>query len=143
MHLSPKNTWTVTDPGDLPDDSLEDGILHPATLRAAIENANRFPDLDLINFDPSVTVVNRTSTNFPNITSPVVIDGKIGDSARVIIDGGNLAGVYGPVLVNGGSTIKNVEIRNFSTWGIELDNNAGVTNIVQNCVIHDNNGPGD
>jgi len=139
---SPTNVYVVSDPGDQPDDSLADGILDPPTLRAAVENANRFADLDVITFAPSLTVINKTTSIWPNVIHPVILDGTIAGSGRIAIDGTLQSGGGGLLFNNGGSTIKNCEFRNFDMWGILLHSNAGNSNIVQNCVFRDNGDAG-
>ena len=48
LSSAPANTFLVSVPSDASDDSLADGIFYPPTFRAAVENANRFADLDMI-----------------------------------------------------------------------------------------------
>lgn len=143
LSAAPAVTYVVDDPGDAPDDSIADGDFFPRTLRSAIENANETPALDKIVFAPGITTISIGGTGGLFASKPVHIDGKIGTSDRVTLDGTGLA-VGQPILwINsGGSTVQNLELTNGKGSGLQLGANGGITNVVRNCLIHANNGAG-
>lgn len=149
----------VDDDAELPDFDLSDGICQVCyetdddgnctqaggcSLIAAIQNANQSPDFDVITFAlPLVPNITRDSPlDLPAITTPVRIDGAVGDG-RVHIQGPFPARDTPGLLFDGpgsaGSEVVNVEISRSRT-GIEFRNSPG--GIVRNCVIQDNNAAG-
>ncbi len=76
-------TFTVNSTGDEPDSSAEDDIcfigtgFFTCTLRAAIQEANRDPDPDVIDFEIPGAGIHTidTPTDFPTVSTPVTIDG--------------------------------------------------------------------
>ncbi len=132
-------TFIVTDPGDAPDSDLNDGICSPATLRAAIQNANLNPDFDVIAFGTSIIGV-QPQTPLPDCIHPLLIDGYTSDSTKAVLDGAFATGAAGLVLKGGYSAVSNLEIRYFAKAGVVIqgDDSSGV----RGCWIHDNKGAG-
>ena len=142
---SGRATLVVTSAADLPDDSIADGIFFPATLRSAIENANYLAGPDVITFDPALTQITLL-TSLPAATGVLEIDGAVAGGARLVLDGGlifnNPVGAeYGLFLSGGTYLIRHLEVRNFPDGGMTLTGGAP-NSIIQDCLIHDNEGPG-
>ena len=137
-NISSSATFIVTDPGDLPDDSLEDGIFFPQTLRSAIENANLTSGMDMIIIDSTVPEISPLSA-LPTIDFPVEISDLELNGALITSQIG--IGQYGLALTQGasGSTVRNSAISNFPDGGVLIYTN-NVT--VSGCYIFDNDGPG-
>lgn len=141
-------TFVVSDPSHLPDDSIEDNIFFPPTLYAAIQNANKTPALDAIVFAPNISTILRTDANFPVVVNPITIDGYIDDFSSVSLEYVGEPpppgiGSNGLTLRYGGCTVTNMEFRGFPGTGISLlDNALSNPNSIQGCLIYDNNGPG-
>jgi|GEM_PF-3115399 len=135
---SPNAVYLVTSSADLPDDSLEDGIFFPQTLRSAIENANLSPSVDVIMFEPSVTEI-APATALPTIDAPILIDGITLDGSNIVPQVG--VGQYGLTFRAGaaGSIVDSIEVRNFPDAGIFIGTRDM---IVRGCTIHSNQGPG-
>lgn len=108
------DTFLVNDSGTAPDAGINGNCLTAGgvcTLRAAIEEANASPALDLIRFSGSLTIVESA---LPTITRPVNIDGE----ANVVV-------IEGTSIVLGGSSdgsrILRLTIRNSPTGGVLID----------------------
>ncbi len=96
------STFKVNDLTDVPDPNLDgtcdispgDGVDN-CTLRAAIMEANRVDDQDVITFNVSMTLhIDPAEGALPAILHPVTINGKpINGSGWVTIDGDGLAGI--------------------------------------------------
>jgi hypothetical protein len=101
----------------------------PGTFRQAILDANESPGENLIVFDFPGETPHRifVSTALPEITSPIIIDG------RIELDG-TLASnpIDGLVITAGNSTVRGLILHGFAT-AIRLENAGG--NVVQGCVI--------
>ncbi len=135
---TPVDTYVITDPSDLPDTNLDDGIFFHPTLRAAIENANYSGGLTEIRFAASASVISKTTNFFPNISAPVIIDGQIDGSTNVVLDGLGTPNVSRLVFSSGGHEIRNIEFRNFTNSALALLHNNSNTSVVEGCTFHGN-----
>src|SRR3972149_8663823 len=101
---------------------------YPCTLRAAIEEANASPDLNLIQFDIAPGGYQRIAldSNWNTVTAPVIIDG----TSQPCFAGGPLSELYGlnaggnvPGLriTGGGSTIPALTLNTFNGAGIGVE----------------------
>ena len=108
-----QTTYVVNSPADLPDINLNDSVCADAqgncTLRAAIQNANKTGDKDIIEFDISGNapfVITVTDVMHP-IQQPVIIDGRTQldyiNSPIIEIDGSNLTGNHNGLQLIGSS----------------------------------------
>jgi hypothetical protein len=111
----------------------------PGSLRQAIINANEHPGTDTIHFhiDCGTQTITPTST-LPTITDPVIIDGTsqpgYGETPLIQLDGtGAGVGASGLTITAGGSTVRGLDIVNFSGAGIALEMKGG--NLVQGNYI--------
>jgi uncharacterized repeat protein (TIGR01451 family) len=139
--MAPATIFTVSDPSDAADPDVEDGIYSPPTLRSAIQNINHNPGVHKIVFSPAITMI-EIFDGLPGIFSTVEIDGKIGTSGRVILDGSTMAPSlphYGIAVYGANSYVHDLEIRNFPHGGLLL--NGASSSVVQNNDVHTNNGP--
>jgi CSLREA domain-containing protein len=155
-------TFTVTSTGDGADNDLADGLCNDGTdnctLRAAIEQANALPGIDLIAFNLGGTGVHTISPSsaLPAITEAVIIDGytqpgasqntlAAGDDAVITVelDGTNAGSTSsGLVITGGGSTVRGLSINRFGAGGatsvtaggtgIELNSDG---NTVEGCFV--------
>jgi uncharacterized repeat protein (TIGR01451 family) len=132
-------TFVVTDPGDVGDANPGDTLCAPCTFRAAIENAERTPERDLIVFSPLVPVVTLFSA-LPEIKAPLLIDGWLDSAHNVALDGAQAASATGLRISGGGSAVRNLEIRGFIFGGVALAGRD--SSAVQGCFIHDNGAAG-
>lgn len=132
-------TFLVTDAGDESDEDLGDGIFFPKTFRSALENADLTSDVDIIDFDESLTIINA-QTSFDDLSAiePVLIDGTIANDGKIILDGTN-DWQYALWLTGGNSFLINVIMRNFPSGGLVIQ---GDNNVVQGCEIYNNGGFG-
>ncbi|MGJ8591035.1 MAG: T9SS type A sorting domain-containing protein [Aquaticitalea sp.] len=149
-----QTTYTVNSPADLPDININDNVCIDAsgncTLRAAIQNANKTANKDIIEFDilgnaPFTIVV--TDVMQP-IEQPIIIDGRTQlnyiNSPIIEIDGSNLpVGKNGLQLIGSstGSEIYGLSIGGFKrlevtpfTFGFGILANTG-NHIIQSNYI--------
>ena len=157
-------TFTVNSTGDGSDSFPGDGLCRTSmippficTLRAAIQEANASPGLDVINFSIGTGVQTITPASpLPTITDPVIIDGTtqpgIVPGIPCIVAGhpcielnGFSAGCLnanGLHITAGNSTVRGLVINRFCFSGIELQ--AGGGNVIQrNFIGTDVNGTAD
>ena len=120
--------------GDAQDSNPWDGVCNTGatvangdpecTLRAAIQEANHNEDTSTIIFDiPTATGSPRIMPDsaLPNVTQPVVIDGRTQPGGAVIVSGsGAGAAATGLSLGGGASQVRGLSIVNFQDYGIEL-----------------------
>ncbi|HKP13683.1 MAG TPA: HYR domain-containing protein [Blastocatellia bacterium] len=115
----------------------------PGSLRDAIENANRTPGLDTINFNiqGGGTQVISLINQLPEITDAVVIDGSTQPGGRVVLEGtGAGFGAEGLVVRGGNSRIRGLVFNNYISGsngqggdGIVLLTNGG--NVVEGNIV--------
>ncbi|MEJ2486413.1 MAG: right-handed parallel beta-helix repeat-containing protein [Anaerolineales bacterium] len=121
------STFLVNDLSDAPDASLDgicdispgDGIEN-CTLRAAIMEANRVNDIDVITFTVPMTL--NLGSALPTITQPVTIDGT-SSGGRITLNGGG-APIYGFEIQADSVTIKGFSLVNFDNHAIQVTNGA-------------------
>ncbi len=129
-------TYTVNDAGD------EDGpcLIDQCTLRQAINAANATPNgaaADTIELPLSVQPVSP----LPAISESVLLTGSAASGVVVVLDGSFAgAGASGITIDSGGSTIANLEIRNFNGPGIAVLGGQG--NSFNGNRVHNNGGLG-
>lgn len=105
------------------------------SLRQAIDDANLNPGTDTIDFalGAGFPTISPLST-LPTISDPVIMNGNIGGSTLVRIDGASAgAGVSGLTITAGNSTVRRMLINGFKANGIQLITNGG--NIIAGCGI--------
>jgi titin len=140
------STFTVISPGDNSDYLAGDGecgkfliqppVFVPCTFRAAIEEANAHPGLDIIEFDVTGGGAQSLTpaTPYDSIIDPVTIDGTTqpGFAGTPIIElNGTSAGNIGLILATGNSTVKGLVINRFSSGILSLgDNNLIAGNFI-------------
>ena len=135
----------VNETGDEQDADTADGVCDhdlatagdQCSLRAAIQQANANPELDVINFDipgSGVPSIGPTST-LPVIDQPVIIDATTQPGgARVELEGSALgSGADGLVLSGGDSTVRGMVINRFLGKAIMLL--GGGNNVVEGNLI--------
>jgi hypothetical protein len=118
---------------------MRDGVPEPeCTLRAAIQTTNKMDvTTPTIIFDvpgvQGIPVIN-VETALPTIVKPVIIDGTTQEAKLVQLRGpgrgGNVIGLH---ITSGGSTIRGLELTDFSNGGI-LIQNGGANHIVGNGI---------
>jgi hypothetical protein len=132
--LTPARTYVVTSTLDLPDADTSDALHSPPTLRAAIENANKNPDYDLIIFDLNNATIDITS-QLTTVSQPCMINGAGTGANPIILDGSTAGFVSGLWLNATGCVVQNLEIRNFGGSGLQLGSTLGPRDmIVQNVL---------
>ena len=92
-------TFIVNSVSDESDADLNDGVCKTAnnlcTLRAAIQQANALPGADIINFDLGFgTPAIPLTSELPQITSPITIDGNTGGTPRVQLVGSSAGAAH-------------------------------------------------
>ncbi|MBX2818577.1 MAG: T9SS type A sorting domain-containing protein [Rhodothermaceae bacterium] len=135
--LQAQNVFYVDTWFDDSDANPGDGVCATAngecTFRAAIEEANEFPNAgsaDVISFEQipllSGLAVITSEANY-KITSPVIIDGTT-SSGEIILNGTDLPGLANGITVNAnGSTIRGLTIGNFiERSAIKINGNSNV-----------------
>ncbi len=125
----------VNSTGDQPDPYLGDGVPDvdlvtagiQTTLRAALQNAELRPGSDEITFDfpESVVATIQINTALPDLTQPIVIDGRSQADNRVVLlgNGGNFPGLS---VLGGDSLIAGLVVSGFGAGGIVIDSDNNV-----------------
>ena len=129
------SSFLVNDLGDQPDPSL-DGIcdispgdfVENCTLRAALMEANRVDDIDVISFTGPMTL--NPASAYPVITQPVTIDAT-STGGRVTLDGGGGTFV-GLNITASGVTVRRLALVNFDGTAIRVAGGADGTIIDNN-----------
>ena len=121
--------FVVSDPGDGIDVDLTDGVYSPATLRSAIQNANKLGGAQTILFAPGMTVI-QPQAALPGVTAALTIDGTV-NSGKIILDGSATTGQVGLSLSNT-SAVTNMVFRSWSLVGLGLTAGA-VNSVVDKC----------
>ena len=135
--------FIVNSVGDNPDTNPGDGIANAGngevTLRAAIMEANAWPGRDLIHFNipgTGVHTIQPGTTELPEITEPVIIDGYTQPGSepatattnavlKIEIDGSNVTtGGRGLLFSSGGCTVRGLAINRFAVDGIYIGENC-------------------
>jgi len=117
--------FVVSDAGDAADNNLNDGVYSPATLRSAIQNANKLGGAQTISFAPGITVIQPLSS-LPGVTAALTIDGTV-TSGKVILDGSATTAQIG-LSLSGTSTVTNMVFKSWSLVGLAFT--AGAVNSV-------------
>ena len=113
-------------------DDLDDGVCSftHCSLREAIHAANTRPNdstPDEIHFSlTGESPVIQVGSALPTISSPLIIDGTTQPGGSLILDGSNATGCVDGLTISGdNSTIRGLEIRNFSCNGIHVAAGTG------------------
>ena len=114
--------------------SLREAIIAANTNTAFGGCAAGTAGLDMIEFNvgagnPTIAV---TGSELPALTQPVFLDGATGGAIRIVLDGNGLANGLNLVNGSGGSTLRSLVIKRFTT-GIRIFQSNG--NTVQNCFL--------
>ncbi len=89
------------------------------TFRSAFENANLDPDVDMIIFDESQTIIFPESFNVGHFaTEPVWINGTIANGGKIVLDGTN--SLSRALNITRDNIVTNVVMRNFPDSGIHM-----------------------
>ena len=148
-HTQPQSqTFIVESSADLSDTDPGDGFCISfdgfCTLRAALEEANKTPTLDTIQFKPTTSFVFLPTSPLPEIVYPIYLDGITDNPStcptstsaanlRITLSGVNAgADVDGLHLGDSadGSTIKGINIVNFEQYGINVGINSHNNTII-------------
>ncbi|HAP36575.1 MAG TPA: hypothetical protein DCQ28_11785, partial [Bacteroidetes bacterium] len=128
-HLNPTVTFVVSNASDAEDIDLNDGTYSPATLRSAIQNANKLGGSHAIAFASGITVI-APATQLPTVTVALNIDGTV-TAGKVILDGSGSTGTYGLILA-GTSVVKNMIFKSWKNVGLGLASGAINSTIQRN-----------
>jgi len=138
------NQFTVNSTGDAADSNPGDNICQTSgsvcTLRAAIQEANAQPGLDIVVFDipgPGPHAIQPASA-LPTVSDPVVIDGStepdFAGTPVIELDGRYAGlGADGLTITAGGSTLRGLAINRFGSDGLFLVTGGG--NVVEGCFV--------
>lgn len=129
------SSFLINDLGDDPDPSLDgicdispgDGVDN-CTLRAALMEANRVDDIDVISFNVPMTLYPASA--YPTITQPVTIDAT-SSGGRVTLNGGGNA-ILGLNIASSNVVVRGLALVNFDNTAIRVSGSA-------NGVVIDNN----
>jgi CSLREA domain-containing protein len=139
--LAQEKTFVVNDTGDESDATPGDGECNGSgdagcTLRAAVEEANAFPNADVDTPDrihfaiigPAPHTI-APASGLPEITEPVVIDGTTEPdfvtTPVIVINGTDAGAVDGLVITSGHCTILGLVIQSFEQDGIFIFDGPG------------------
>lgn len=129
--------FVVSNSGDDDDFDINDGIYSPATLRSAIQNANKLGGAHSIQFASGITTIMPASA-LPSITVGVTIDGTVA-AGKVVLDGSLTAS--GPGLILGKtSTVTNMTVQHFKSVGIGTSSGAVNTSVKRCVFVHNSTG---
>jgi uncharacterized repeat protein (TIGR01451 family) len=126
---STMTTFVVSSASDAEDTNLNDGVYSPATLRSAIQNANKLGGSQAISFSPGITTI-QPATQLPSVTVALTIDGTT-SSGKVILDGSGTTATIG-LSLGKTSTVTNMIFTSWKSLGLALSSGA-VNSIVQRC----------
>ncbi|MDP1676302.1 MAG: right-handed parallel beta-helix repeat-containing protein [Bacteroidota bacterium] len=122
-------TFVVSNAGDDADFDIDDGVYSPATLRSAIQNANKLGGSHAIAFASGISVI-TPATQLPTVTVTLNIDGTVA-AGKVILDGSASTGTYGLTLA-GTSVVKNMIFKSWKSVGLGLASGAVNSTIQRN-----------
>ncbi len=121
--------FTVSNAGDAEDADLDDNIYTPATLRSAIQNANKLGGSHSIVFSSGITVI-KPGSPLPSVNVPITINGAVA-AGKVVLDGSLTFNSSGLVLGKT-STVMNMVFQHWNGVGLGLGFTA-VNSIIQRC----------
>lgn len=127
--FSPSVTFVVSNASDAEDIDLNDGTYSPATLRSAIQNANKLGGSHSIAFASGLTVI-APATALPSVNVALLIDGTV-SAGKIILDGSGSTGTYGLILA-GTSVVKNIIFKSWKNVGLGLASGAVNSTIQRN-----------
>lgn len=122
-------TFVVTDAGDAADADINDGTYSPATLRSAIQNANKLGGSHVITFSPSVTLI-QPLTSLPAVSVNIIIDGSSG-TGKVTLDGSLTTATTG-ITVTKPSTVRNMIFKSWKSLGLAV-NSLAIGSVIKGC----------
>jgi hypothetical protein len=126
---SAATTFVVTDAGDAADADINDGTYSPATLRSAIQNANKLGGSHVIAFSPSVTLIQPLSA-LPSITVNIIIDGSSG-TEKVTLDGSLTTASTG-ITITKPSTVRDMVFKSWKSLGLAV-NSLATGSVIKGC----------
>lgn len=141
----PAAILTVNSPLDLSDGNVNDGICDTGnatigftgicTLRAAIQTANALPGLDRIHFSIGGGGHIEPSTNLPDSTGPLVVDGTTEPGyagfPRIELSGALMGNNGIGLSLTNDSVVRGIAINRFKEAGLRLLNNG----FVESCTV--------
>ena len=128
----------VTSTADTPDPDTTDNVFTPPTLRAAIQNANKDANYDLITFDLDGATISPGSP-LPPLQHPCMVDGSGTGATPITLDGGS-AGLGNGLWLNAdGCVAMDLIIQNFNGNGLQLGSTISHESMIAQGIISRNN----
>jgi uncharacterized repeat protein (TIGR01451 family) len=119
-------TFVVSSAGDAEDTDLNDGVYSPATLRSAIQNANKLGGSQAISFSPGITTI-QPATQLPSVTVSLIIDGTV-SSGKVILDGSATTATIGLSLTKN-TWVSDMIFKSWKSLGLALTSGAANSSV--------------
>jgi parallel beta-helix repeat protein len=128
--------YTVTSTSDLPDDDLTDNVYSPATLRSALQNANKKNIAATITISPLISKDTfYIESGLPVANIKLTFEGN----GFTLAPSAGSSAQYGFWVTSDNSTIRNVQIQNFNGTGLVWQGSDGLIELI---TCRNNNGPG-
>jgi parallel beta-helix repeat protein len=134
--LPAQGQYTVTSALDLPDDDIDDGLFYPATLRSALQNANKKNVPATITISPLISSGTLyLETGLPTANVELYFEGN----GVTLAPATGYFVTYGFWVTSDFSTIRNVQIQNFDGTGLVWQGSDGLIELI---TCKNNAGPG-